>query len=222
MPKKSPYQPALLRLLHGISAILVISAIISGFWVYNTYDRRWGSLPLPNLEDIQGIHGTISLTFLLLLPLFALYSFHLGYSRLLSDNIGQKLRQTAKPTWWVSVQRLVNTLMLLMSTIAVITGRMMKEEWLPAGEINNQWYLAHLMSWLGMGLCLLLHLLTGMKVGGFLLLKSMFQTKIRSSDLPQSWLQNPQFSANNRLLLLVEIFVILGIMTAFISPLFNS
>lgn len=75
----SPYQPALLRILHGAAAGLAILAVISGFWVYNTYDKRWGRMALPDLGDIQGIHGTIALTFLLILPVFALYSFHLGY-----------------------------------------------------------------------------------------------------------------------------------------------
>jgi hypothetical protein len=60
MPQLSPYQPVLLRILHGVAALLVVLALITGFWVYNTYDKRWGSLPLPSLGDIQGIHGTIA------------------------------------------------------------------------------------------------------------------------------------------------------------------
>lgn len=72
MPQASPYQPALLRILHGVAAVLAILALISGFWVYNTYDKRWGGFVLPQLGDIQGIHGTIALMFLLLLPVFSL------------------------------------------------------------------------------------------------------------------------------------------------------
>jgi uncharacterized iron-regulated membrane protein len=85
MAQSYPYQPILLRVLHGAAALLTVLALISGFWVYNTYDKRWGSLALPTLGDIQGIHGTITLTFLLLLPFFALYSFRLGYRRLVQE-----------------------------------------------------------------------------------------------------------------------------------------
>jgi hypothetical protein len=42
----------------------MVSALVSGFWVCNTDDKRWGSIALPTLGDIQGIHGTIALTFL--------------------------------------------------------------------------------------------------------------------------------------------------------------
>jgi hypothetical protein len=31
--------------------------------------------------------------------------------------------------------------MLFAATLAVVTGRMMKEEWLPAGEVHHSWYL---------------------------------------------------------------------------------
>ena len=40
MSRSAPYQPLLLRILHGVSGILVIAAIITGFLVYNTYDRQ--------------------------------------------------------------------------------------------------------------------------------------------------------------------------------------
>lgn len=128
MPQSGPYQPALLRILHGVAAILTVLALISGFWVYNTYDKRWGSLALPVLADIQDIHGTIALTFLLFLPVFALYSFHLGYRRLVQEQSFSQWKQIGKPVWWLSIQQFVNTLMLIAATFAVVTGRMMKEE----------------------------------------------------------------------------------------------
>jgi hypothetical protein len=37
MNRSTPYQPLILRILHGISGTLVIGAIISGFLVYNTF-----------------------------------------------------------------------------------------------------------------------------------------------------------------------------------------
>ncbi|PSM46709.1 cytochrome B [Chroococcidiopsis sp. CCALA 051] len=221
MPQSSPYQPALLRILHGIAALLVLLALISGFLVYNTYDKRWGSLALPTLGDIQGIHGTIALTFLLFLPLFVLYSFHLGYRRLLQEQSFSQLKQFGKPVWWISLHRLANTLMLLAVTFAVVTGRMMKEEWLPAGEIHHQWYLAHLVAWICVFASLALHLLIGIKVGGVPLLVSMFDWKIRDEDTPRFWLQGIKIKHSSLILKVIESVAIGGIMMAFILPVFN-
>ena len=83
MSKSIPYQPLVLRLLHGISGLLATGALITGFLVYNTYDGRFGSVSLPSLPDIQGIHGTFGLFFLLIFPALAIYSFHWGSRRLL-------------------------------------------------------------------------------------------------------------------------------------------
>ncbi|MFN9173628.1 MAG: cytochrome b/b6 domain-containing protein [Synechocystis sp.] len=71
MTPSAPYQSVLLRLIHGAIAVSTLLAIGTGFWVYNTYDQRWGSIPLPEVIEIQGIHGTIALTLFLLFPVFA-------------------------------------------------------------------------------------------------------------------------------------------------------
>ena len=42
---RAPYQPSLLRLLHGVTALLVLGAWLSGLFVYSRYDGRWGRLP---------------------------------------------------------------------------------------------------------------------------------------------------------------------------------
>jgi Prokaryotic cytochrome b561 len=222
MPQSSPYQPALLRVLHGATAILTVLALISGFWVYNTYDKRWGSLALPMLGDIQGIHGTIALTFLLLLPVFALYSFHLGYRRLIQEQSFSQLKQLGQPAWWISIHRFTNTLMLLAATFAVVTGRMMKEEWLPSGEIHHQWYLAHLVAWICVFISLALHLLIGAKVGGVPLLVSIFNWKMRDEDTPRSWLQGIKIKHSSLILKVIAGVVIGGIIMAFILPVFNA
>jgi hypothetical protein len=222
MPQSSPYQPALLRILHSAAAILTVLALISGFWVYNTYDKRWGSFALPMLEDIQGIHGTIALIFLLFLPVFALYSFHLGYRRLVQEQSFSQLKQLDKSVWWISTHRFTNTLMLLTATFAVVTGRMMKEEWLPAGEINRQWYIAHLVAWICVFVSLSLHLLLGAKVGGVPLLVSMFNWKMRDEDTPRYWLRGVKVRHSSLVLKVIEGVVIGGIIMAFILPVFNS
>ncbi|MFM7437766.1 MAG: cytochrome b/b6 domain-containing protein [Snowella sp.] len=221
MSPSTPYQPILLRILHGTNAILVFSALITGFLVYNTYDKRWGSLNLPKLDAIQGIHGTIALTFLLTLPVFVLYSFRIGYRRLVQDQSFSHLTEVGKPIWWVSIHRIANTLTLLSATFAVITGRMMKEEWLPAGEISHSWYIAHLVAWLCVFFSVAFHLLLGIKIGGIPLLMSMFNRTRRSEDKLSNWLQDIRLERASKLLKMLEIFVIGGIILAFILPVFN-
>jgi Prokaryotic cytochrome b561 len=236
MPRPVPYQPLLLRILHGASGILAIAAIITGFLVYNTYDRRFGKIPFPQIADIQSIHGTFALCFLLILPAFALYSFHAGQKRLLQSDFLQQLTQVGKPIWWVSLQRLANTLMLIAAVLAVNSGRMMKEEWLPAGQLDHIWYYLHLSAWVIMVCCVAIHLLMSTKVGGAPLLLSMFSWKFRPEDSPaqwsnsfRAWLTSLQvnfgaginnFMQNNFPLRIIEVIVLSGIVTAFVLPLF--
>lgn len=217
-----PYQPALLRLVHGIAAILAILALLTGFWVYNTYDRRWGSLPLPNLSSIQDIHGTLALTFFLLFPALALYSFHLGDRRLIQTQTLRQLRQPGQPIWWLALQRIANTTMLLAATFAIVTGRMMQESWLPAGDLNQTWYMAHLLGWVGVGLSLALHLLLGAKVGGRPLLLSMMQWGMRLDDRPRTWLRGLHPWPSNALLVGLEVIVLGGILVALVLPVFAA
>lgn len=222
MPQSSPYQPVLLRISHFTIALLTILALVSGFLVYNTYDKRWGSFILPKLENIQDIHGTIALTFLLILPVFALYSFHLGYRRLLQEQSFTQLKQIGTPGSWISIHHFTNTLMLLAATFAALTGRMMKEKWLPAGEVDHQWYLAHLVAWICVFLSLALHLLLGAKVGGVPLLVSMFNWRKRNEDTPDSWFRGIKINHSDSILKIIEVIVIGGIILAFILPAFDS
>lgn len=221
MARIHPYQPVLLRLLHGVASGLLVLALISGFLVYNTYDKRWGSIALPNLGDIQGVHGTIALTFLLILPAFALYSFRIGHHRLVQEQSLSQLNHIGKTVWWIAVHRVANTLILLAATIAVMTGRMMKEEWLPAGELNRVWYIAHLIAW---GLVLLgvaFHVLMGAKMGGVPLLVSMFKWKVRSDDQPLAEIKAAKGKRSSLVLKVLEGIVIGGIILAFLLPAFN-
>jgi hypothetical protein len=99
---------------------------------------------------------------------------------------------------------------------------MMKEEWLPAGEIDRGWYLAHLVAWLGVFISLELHLLLGAKVGGLPLLMSMFNARIDEKDKPPSWLRGMRINPPSTILKFLEIVVMGGIIMAFIMPLFND
>jgi hypothetical protein len=236
MNRSAPYQPLILRIFHGISGILVIGAIISGFLVYNTFDKRFGYVPIPKINPIQDIHGTLAVFFLILLPFFAVYSFHAGKRRLLQPDSIQNLTQFGTPIWWVSLQRLVNTKMLLAGVLAVVSGRMMKEEWLPTGELDHVWYYVHLIAWLIMICCLAIHVLMSAKVGGLPLLLSMVSWKFRPEDSPvnwysrlRGWLGNfshnlreeiNQFMGGSLLLKIIEVIVLGGIIAAFVLPLF--
>ena len=218
MSQTTPYQPVLLRLLHSVIALLVFAALITGFMVYDRFDKRFGTLNLPIVPNTQGIHGTIALTFLVLLPLFALYCFHIGSRRLVQSQSLIQLKEFNKPIWWVSLQRLTNTIMLLSATFAVITGRMMKEEWLPSKELNHVWYIGHLVSWVLMILAIAMHLLMSAKVGGFPLLISIYNWKVRSEDMPKSWFKGFKLNPSSKTLLIFEILVIGGIAIAFVLP----
>ena len=79
MPR--PYQPSLLRVLHGATALLALGAWWTGFMVYNRFDGRWGRLSLPLGGEWIDIHGSVGVALLPLALLFALYAFTLGRAR---------------------------------------------------------------------------------------------------------------------------------------------
>ena len=58
MPRP-PYQPSLLRLLHGATALLVPLTWCTGVLVYSAEDGRWGRLPFTLPGDWIDIHGTV-------------------------------------------------------------------------------------------------------------------------------------------------------------------
>lgn len=187
MKPTQPYQPLLLRLLHGATGLFLIAAVVTAFWTYNTYDGRWGTLPLPAFPAIEGIHGTFGLWTLLVFPLLVVYSFQRGQRRLVQPDSWPKLAQVGKPVWWYTLSRLANTLALLAVTCALFSGKMMDETWLPQGELSHSWYSAHLLSWVGVVVAIALHVLLNAKVGGLPLLASMLSRRFRAADSPRLW-----------------------------------
>jgi hypothetical protein len=238
MSRAAPYQPLLLKILHGVSGILAIAAIITGFLVYNSFDGRFGRIPIPRIEAIIDIHGTFAVFFFVVFPAFALYSFHAGNKRLLPKNSLQNLTQVGRPIWWVNLHKIANTLMLMAALFAVLSGRMMQEAWLPSGQLNHTWYILHLISWVIIVFCLAMHILMSTKVGGAPLLLSIFSSNVRPEDSPKKWstrLRNwlSNLSANLRAeinhlmqnnfpLAVIEIIVVLGIIASLILPLLFS
>lgn len=175
MSKSKPYQPLLLKLLHGVNAAIAILAIITAFLVYNTYDGRFGKVAVPQIADIIGIHGTFGKLLILgVMPAFALYSFHKGQQRLIQPDSLGKLTQFGKPIWCYSLHRIVNTVMLVAIAFSIASGSMVKEEWLPAGKLTQVWYYLHISGWIILVFCLAIHLLMSAKVGGLPLILSMF------------------------------------------------
>ena len=188
MPQSKPYQPLLLRLLHGVNAILVIGAAITGFLVYDSWDGRFGKLglTLKNRELID-IHGTFGFFFFPIMILFTIYSIRAGSNRLIKPDSLNNLTQVGRPIWWVTLQRLANTLMLIAAIFALVSGKFQDENWLPNGEVNHVWYYIHLIAWCGIIASLAIHILMSIKVGGIPLILSMFDTKFRPEEHPARW-----------------------------------
>lgn len=59
MTLATPYQPSLLRLLHGVAAAVAGVASFTGFLIYNHYDGRFGRLPLGGSEQVIDLHGDL-------------------------------------------------------------------------------------------------------------------------------------------------------------------
>ncbi|AKG23167.1 cytochrome b/b6 domain-containing protein [Calothrix sp. 336/3] len=186
---KLPYQPLLLRLTHGLNGVLIIGAMISGFLVYDSWDRRFGGLGLTKLNrDLIDIHGTFGFFISFVsLPIFLIYCWKAGRNRLLQGNTFNQLASFGTPGWWNSIQRIANTLMLLAAIFAVISGKFQDENWLPRQEFQHSWYYVHLMAWVTIVFCLIIHLVMSLKVGGIPLLLSMVNNKYRPQDNPRLW-----------------------------------
>ncbi|NJN59076.1 MAG: cytochrome b/b6 domain-containing protein [Leptolyngbyaceae cyanobacterium SL_5_9] len=234
MKSTQPYQPLLLRILHGLTGLFLIVAILTAFWTYDTYDGRWGRIPLPSYKNIEGIHGTFGLYTLLIFPAFVFYAFHRGQRRLIQPDSFTQLVQPGKPIWWYTLNRLTNTFALITLTFALFSGKMMDEKWLPRGELNHAWYHAHLIAWIVMVVAIALHLLMNAKVGGVPLLMSMLNWQFRDKDSPklwsihisQWWSSFRQGSWSNwfrtsHSLLMLEIAILVSIIAAWIIPLFK-
>ena len=169
-----PYQPSLLRLLHGATALLVPLAWLSGLVVYSLHDGRFGRLPLPLLRGAErgsgewiDIHGTLGVLLWPLALLFLLYALTAGRSRL-----GQA----------------ANAVALLSLVLAVGSGKLMDEDWLRQGQLTHPVYSLHLLAWLGVALAVPLHVAGVLQRGGLPLARSMASLSLHANDRPAQWL----------------------------------
>jgi hypothetical protein len=161
-----PYQPSLLRLLHGVTAALVLAAWLSGLVVYSRYDGRWGRLPFPPAGEWIDLHGTVGVVLLAPAVLFGLYALSLGWRRL------------RRPT---------NAVALLALVLAVGSGLLMEGDWLVEREFQHAVYSVHLLAWLLMAAAVLAHLGALAQLGGQPLLRSMLSLSTKRGDQPRDW-----------------------------------
>ncbi len=164
MPR--PYQPSLLRLLHGLTAALLPLAWLSGLVVYSRYDGRWGRLPVALPGDWIDLHGSIGVALWPVALLFGLYALSIGRWRL---------------------RQLGNALPLLALGLAVGSGKAMQEDWLRQGQLHHLAYHLHLLAWVLLALAVPLHLLALGRRGGVALAGSMLSLSLRSNDQPRDW-----------------------------------
>ena len=165
MPR--PYQPSLLRLLHGATALLVPLAWITGLLVYSSHDGRFGRLPFTLPGEWIDIHGTVGVLLWPIALLFGLYALTAGRAR---------LHQPA------------NVMALVALVLAVGSGKMMDEDWLREGQFDHLFYGVHLLAWLLIALAIAMHVGSVLQRGGLPLARSMASLQLRSGDLPGNWL----------------------------------
>lgn len=198
MARLSPYQPSLLRLLHGLGALLVLGAAISGYWLYDRFDGRYGKIGLPEVDNLMGLHHTIGEIATIGLFLFLLYSFTLGRSKLIQLSNLKQLTQPTRPAWWYGLHRLSNTFIIGAVILAIASGKRMEGSWLANGELDQLPYVVHLSAWSAIGIGFMLHIGMNLKIGGMPLLMSIFSLKLKTNDTPKHWPgQIKQFFSRN-------------------------
>jgi hypothetical protein len=184
------YQPFLLRLFHGLVGIFTLAAMTTGFWVYNVFDGRWGRINFAFVTDIQEIHGSFGILSFLAFPSFVVYAFRKGQKRLVQPYFLRTFVQFGCRGWWLNLHQAINTLIIIPLALALFSGQMMDGSWLPNRELDHFWYSLHILSWLFLSLCLILHILLSAKVGGTPLLLSIVNLRFSAKDSPAYWPYN--------------------------------
>lgn len=189
MPKSRPYQPLIFRIVHAANGILVFGSLITGFWLYNTWDHRFGQLPLPDSSSqLFKVHHNIGELVTAIFVVFFLYSLIAGRRRLIQPRSVKQLPHLSKPSGQYALHRLINTGLLGMLILSLVSARQFGgAKVLVEGEWNNVWYSLHLFAWASIAMLVVLHLLSSFKVGGWPLLQSMTDSHVRAKDSPNQW-----------------------------------
>jgi hypothetical protein len=165
-PMAAPYQPSLLRVLHGASAVLVTIGWITGLLLLGSFDGRLGRLPFPLDGEWIEWHGRVGLLLALVLLLFVPYALTLGAGRL---------------------RRFANSLPLLALLLAVVSGLQMESEFLVNHATTPPPYALHLTAWLLLAVSVPIHLIGAVRRGGWPLAASMLSLQLRTHDGPLHW-----------------------------------
>ncbi len=165
-PMAAPYQPSLLRVQHGATAVLVAIGWITGLLLLGSFDGRWGRLPFTLDGEWIEFHGRVGLVLALVLLLFVPYSLTLGAGRL---------------------RRFANSLPLLALLLAVGSGLQMETEFLVNHATTPLPYALHLTGWLLLTVSVPLHLIGAVRRGGWPLAASMLSLQLRPHDGPHHW-----------------------------------
>ncbi len=189
MPKTSPYQPLIFRLLHAANGLLVLGSMVTGFWLYNTWDYRFGRLPLPEADSKWlSIHHQIGEIVSVCFAAFLLYSLFAGRRRLIQLKSMKQLPYLNQPSGQSALHRLINTGLLGTLLLSMVSARqfggakaLMNSEW------DNVWYNLHVFAWVSMVVLVVAHVALGLRVGGLPLLQSMVNLQVRSKDSPSQW-----------------------------------
>ncbi len=197
---RQPYQTLIFRCLHASQGLLAAAGMITGYWIYNTWDQRFGQIPFPAAtESIIELHEEIGGIFVGLCILFIAYSLFAGRRRLVQAKSLQQLGKVGHPIWWYSLHRFVNTGLLIMGLLIIVSGDALDDDVLEQGTFADLAYTLHLSAWAGMVLLTIAHVGLSLKVGGMPLVLSIVNTRVRSSDRPTRWPAR-FFTWTNRLL----------------------
>ena len=187
---RQPYQTLIFRCLHGSQGLLATAGMLTGYWIYNTWDQRFGHIPFPGAtEAIVELHEGIGGLFVSLCILFIGYSLFAGQRRLVQAKSLQQLGKVGHPIWWYSLHRFVNTGLLIMGLLIIASGDALSDNVLEQGASTDLAYTLHLVAWAGMVLLTVAHVGLSLKVGGMPLVLSVVNMRVRSSDSPSRWPQ---------------------------------
>ena len=183
MPFVRPNYPFLLRVLHGVHGILALTGLVTGYWLYDTWDQRFGHLSLPNInQTIYQIHVDYGNWFYAVLPIFTVYCAIKGRQRLIQLKRWKHLFNLGKPSWWYFIHQCINTGLLIAGILAISTGKVIAEDTLQKGRLMSFWYNAHLLSWVMMLILFSAHLFVSYQIGGLTSLRTMMSWRLKLKD----------------------------------------
>ena len=138
MAQPRPYQTLIFRSLHASQGILTLFGMLTGYWIYNTWDGRFAHIPLwVANESIIDSHSAIGGLFTGIFLLFILYSLNAGRRRLIQPKSFQQLGKVGKPIWWYNLHRFVNTGLLIMGLLIIVSGEGLDDDVLEAGLFSD-------------------------------------------------------------------------------------